>query len=216
MLDAGIGFASYLWNNSSRGQSLEIRDPGKYWVTAVDNNQCSASDTVHIKDLAALPVNFTPTDTAICTYEAVLLESLLPFKTYLWSTGSNAKSIQVTTPGTYWVQVTDSNKCVAKGFVEVRAKGCIETIFFPKAFSPNDDNLNDLYRPTIFGTLINYQFTIYNRYGEKIFETTEPGKSWNGKVKGVDQNAGAFIWVCTFQFPNNGVKSEKGSFVLLR
>ncbi|MCW3092230.1 MAG: hypothetical protein JWP81_3299 [Ferruginibacter sp.] len=215
-LDAGAGFAAYLWNNNSRGRSLEIHDIGKYWVTVTDHNSCSSSDTTEIKTIAALPTDFTPKDTTICTYQSIFLKSLFSFNTYLWSTGSNAKGIEVTTPGTYWLQVTDSNRCLAKAFIEVTTKKCPEAIFFPTAFSPNNNNLNDSYRPTIFGAPTNYRFTIFNRYGEKIFESNDPSKSWNGKVKGIDQNSGAFIWICTFQFSNGVLKTEKGSFILIR
>lgn len=61
-------------------------------------------------------------------------------------------------------------------------------IFLPTAFSPNGDNLNDVYRPVTFG-IEHYQMKIYNRYGEKIAEFTEQDGGWQA----IDAPLGAYM-----------------------
>ncbi len=86
----------------------------------------------------------------------------------------------------------------------------------PTAFTPNGDGLNDLCRPVIFGTLDKYEFTVYNRYGETVFHSKQPGKGWDGMVKGKQQNAGTFMWVCQYQLDGKMLELEKGTVVLIR
>jgi len=57
---------------------------------------------------------------------------------------------------------------------------------------------------------------VYNRFGEKVFETKESGKKWNGKIRGVDQPVGAYVYICSFISNGTTRSSVKGSFVLIR
>lgn len=79
----------------------------------------------------------------------------------------------------------------------------------PNAFTPNNDGLNDVFRIPE-GTLQNInEFTIYDRWGEKIFSSKKPGSFWDGKVKGRPANSGIYIYLVS------GVKTD-GSPVQLR
>ena len=75
---------------------------------------------------------------------------------------------------------------------------------------------NDLLKPILLDTVVQYRFWIYNRWGELIFETTDPTKGWDGKHKGQPQSNNVFVWQCTYQFENEPVKKAKGTFVLIR
>jgi gliding motility-associated-like protein len=67
-------------------------------------------------------------------------------------------------------------------------------IYVPNAFSPNDDQLNDGFRPVIL-YIRNYHMTIYNRWGEKVFESTNPYDHWDGNYEGEESQPGVFIYV---------------------
>jgi gliding motility-associated-like protein len=60
------------------------------------------------------------------------------------------------------------------------------------------------------------QLTIYNRYGQKVFETTDPLKGWNGFYNGKLQDTGSFAWNCSYQFAGEKLKAQKGFVVLIR
>jgi gliding motility-associated-like protein len=60
-------------------------------------------------------------------------------------------------------------------------------VFVPNSFSPNDDGINDVFFPVLSGFNLNeiqYEFGIYNRYGERIFYSEDPNQAWIGNVYG--------------------------------
>ena len=99
---------------------------------------------------------------------------------------------------------------------KVNPKECPTGFYMPTGFTPNGDGRNDLCRPILFGDLIQYHFTLYNRWGEKIFESKDRNIGWDGKLKGTALQTGVFVWTCTFQFAGDKPKFEKGTTVLIR
>ncbi len=89
-------------------------------------------------------------------------------------------------------------------------------LYTPNAFTPNNDGHNDLFKPIIYGILKQFEFSILNRYGETVFYTKDISRGWDGKFKGVIQNTGTFVWICTYQLDNQMLNVEKGSVLLLR
>ena len=71
----------------------------------------------------------------------------------------------------------------------------IPKLFVPSAFTPNDDEHNELFKPvTSFVSEIGYSFTIYSRTGEEIFMTNNPSKGWDGKYNGIDVQIGNYVY----------------------
>jgi gliding motility-associated-like protein len=214
-LDAG-SFASYLWNDGSTGQKITVNATGTYAVQVTDNNGCKGSDTSFITSLRPLPAGFLPPDTLICSYDKLTLSSKQSYSSYLWNTGSSASSIIISQPGIYWLRVKDAKGCVGRDTVVVEPKDCMEGFYIPTAFTPNSDGKNDVFRPLLFGHVKKYQFAVYNRWGQVVFQTTEPNKSWDGRIAGLPQDTGVFVWVCTYQFEGAEVKTERGTVTLIR
>lgn len=69
-----------------------------------------------------------------------------------------------------------------------------EYIYVPNSFSPNNDGYNDEFLPVITGDVEEYDLFIFNRWGQLIFETNEPTKSWNGSFKNKKSQIGSYIW----------------------
>ncbi len=65
------------------------------------------------------------------------------------------------------------------------------------------------------GLVKNYRLTVYNRWGEPVFSTTDPHAGWDGTFRGLQQETGAFIWHSTFVLGGE-VRSEKGTVMLIR
>ena len=86
----------------------------------------------------------------------------------------------------------------------------------PNAFTPNGDTKNDMLMPSLFGTVKHYEFVVYNRYGEIVFETRELSKGWDGTLKGKPQNSGVFVWKCIYQIDKQLLTTEQGSVLLIR
>jgi gliding motility-associated-like protein len=89
--------------------------------------------------------------------------------------------------------------------------------FLPNAFTPNDDTVNDIYRGNgITEGIQNFSMKIWNRWGEMIFETSNPTQGWNGKKfnKGEDSPLGVYLCVVTYTSPR-GENFEIRSFANL-
>ncbi|HEX7904265.1 MAG TPA: T9SS type B sorting domain-containing protein [Chitinophagaceae bacterium] len=214
-LDAG-NFKTYLWSDGSVQRTLSINNFGTYYVTVTDNNGCTASDTAKITTLLPSPAAFLPPDTSICLFENLELGSLRPYNGYLWNTNSAAPSISITSPGLYWLEVLDNNNCKGRDSILVNPKQCMTGFYIPSGFTPNSDGKNDKFRPLLSGNIKLYKFTIYNRWGQVVFQTTEISKGWDGTFSGNNQDSNVFIWKCTYQLEGEKTKMEKGTVMLIR
>jgi gliding motility-associated-like protein len=68
-------------------------------------------------------------------------------------------------------------------------------IYVPRVFTPNGDGTNDLLKPILVGIATFHYFTVYNRWGNIIFTTTDPNKGWDGTFKGVPQPVETYLWI---------------------
>ncbi|MEO8413297.1 MAG: gliding motility-associated C-terminal domain-containing protein [Ginsengibacter sp.] len=215
ILDAG-NFALYLWNNGSTGRTLPVSNTGIYYVTVTDNNGCEGSDTTAITSMLPLPKGFIPTNASICSYGSLTLNATGGFKNYLWSNNVTASSITVNQPGIYSLRVTDYNTCTATETVAVVLKQCLEGFYIPNAFTPNNDGKNDTFRPLLFGNVLSYRFIVYNRFGQKVFESTNVARGWDGTIQGIQQDNNIFVWICKYQLAGSSTEIKKGSVLLIR
>jgi gliding motility-associated-like protein len=216
-LSPGSGFVGYLWQNGSLTDAITVSTAGTYWVQVSDANGCIGRDTMRVLRISPLPTNLVPPSTGMCIYEPVLIRGALGYSDYLWSTGATGSSLLVTVPGNYWLAVTNADGCEARQDFVVFDKNCKVGIYFPNAFSPNSDGRNDTYRPGVYGFLGSFVLEIYNRYGERIYRTTDPTKGWDGTYKGAPQNAGTYVWMAVYRFRDApAAVTEKGNLVLIR
>ena len=97
-------------------------------------------------------------------------------------------------------------------------KACVEqltSIVSPNAFAPH--GINQIFKPfVIFGETVDYQLTIYNRWGELLFETKDKDQGWNGKYKGRVQPMGAYVFHVRVVQQSGRVVEDKGVLTLLR
>jgi gliding motility-associated-like protein len=119
-------------------------------------------------------------------------------------------------PGYSWKpgNCANSDTVAITGFKPVN--DCKSGIHFPNSFTPDNNGHNDTYRPVVQGQLDKFRLLIYNRYGEKVFETTNYRQGWNGVYNGQLQNVNQFVWVCYYQFSGEKEQMEKGVVFLLR
>lgn len=214
-LDPGT-FDHYSWQDGSIGRTFSVSGVGTYYVMVTDAHGCQGSDTAVIQTLLPLPANFLPQDTMICSYGTLQLQSSQDFSYYLWSNGAATRSLTITAPGTYSLYVRDNKNCTGRDSVTVSLKECLEGLYVPSAFTPNNDGRNDVFRALLFGSADYYLFTVYDRWGRIVFQTTDPRKGWNGTVSGKPQDTGAFVWTCTYQLTGQQKKLERGTVILIR
>ena len=91
--------------------------------------------------------------------------------------------------------------------------------FLPNAFTPNSDSTNDTYKGVgIMEGATNFRMTIWNRWGELIFESSDPENGWNGRKfnTGKESPSGVYIVMVTFSGPRGEDFELKGFATLLR
>ncbi len=185
--------------------------PGKYSVIVADGNGCKKTATATVKNINPLSISLGA-DTAICGTAKI---SLSPgtFVSYAWQDGSNASTYNATQQGNYWVTVKDQQGCIASDTFRIVAD-CGE-IWFPNAFTPNGDGKNETFGPLGNLSLISdFSITVFNRWGEKVFESYSPAVKWNGKYKGT-LIMGTYVWFARFS-DRTGLKTvRKGTIMLV-
>jgi gliding motility-associated-like protein len=207
-------FAGYLWQDNSMQPNLLVRTIGSYWVIVTDINNCSGTDTVNIVSIDTVPKNFLPNDQTICYGNEVKI-SLPGYREYFWSTGATSSNVTIKDFGTFYLTVKDFNNCTGQDSIKIIRKNCIP-IGIPNAFTPNGDNQNDIFKPTINQAIHRYQFIIFNRYGEVVFETREYGKGWDGNFKAKKQPNGTYVYRITFTNNFGWESVENGTVLLIR
>jgi gliding motility-associated-like protein len=112
--------------------------------------------------------------------------------------------------------VTDTNGCIASDFIEVSVEPC--KFFLPNAFSPNTDGENDEFQINYYNIIcLEYSLiVIYNLWGEKVFESTDVAKGWDGTFNGNKENPGVYTYYLEATLISGEVIRKKGSVSLIR
>lgn len=215
-LDAETGFVEYVWSTGERTQRINVSKPGIYTVAAQQFNLCVSKDTMRIINVYAQPKNFLLPAAVLCKGETLLLSSNQTFTTYLWSTGESGPQIKIAAAGQYWLQAIDNNNCTGRDSIAITEKSCLNKIVFPNAFSPNADRTNDIFKPAYYGNVISYRLSIFNRWGQQVFSSNDPGHGWNGTINGTAQPTGNYVWVCMYTLAGEAPQVAKGTLLLVR
>jgi gliding motility-associated-like protein len=199
--------------NICEGESYEGHSrAGTYVDSFASANGCDSIRTLSLSVLAK-PLPYLGADIILCHGDSI---SLHPgeFDAYTWQDGSVQDRFVVNEPGTYNVNV--QNVCgTATDEIVIKAAAC--GINFPSAFSPNNDGLNDVFRTNAGNNFSRFNLTVYNRWGQKVFETADPSAGWDGKVKGTEQTIGSFVWICVYTDRSTGVSgSARGTVTIVK
>jgi gliding motility-associated-like protein len=136
----------------------------------------------------------------------------------LWSNSSTSDSVYHLAPGTYSFDITDVNLCSTSGQVSVLASAteCIgPQIYVPNIFSPDGNGVNDILYVRS-NDVQHIRFLIYNRWGQKVFESNSINKGWDGKVLGQNADTGVYRWMADVVFSNGLKKVFSGNVTLVR
>lgn len=102
----------------------------------------------------------------------------------------------IDTTTTFTVKGTDANGCFSFDTVTVKVTATGKPIFMvPNAFSPNGDGKNDCLGIKKWGGVSLEEFSIFNRWGERVFTTNDPGHCWDGSFRGKQQETGAYTYI---------------------
>lgn len=186
----GSGNYSYIWSNSDTTATINNLVPGTYSVT-VDDGYCDSTATAIISNQHGPTSDFWYHPNPITIDDAIVsfVSSSTGAVTFEWDFGDNTgiyygESIQhiYSDVGIYQVTliVTDNYGCTDTLIQELEVHD-IFSIYIPNSFTPDGDDLNDVFQAYgISWEPGTYEMIIYNRWGNIVYQTTDPTKPWNG------------------------------------
>lgn len=195
---------------------------GTHMIIYTIAGQCGDKDTIYLVVLPAPDVQIY-SQNQICKDSAdgkawvQVTGGTQPY-VYQWNTNASTDSITHLMPGIYAITVTDVNGCRDSKSVNILASDnyCGDIgIWVPDIFSPNGDGVNDVLY-VLGGGVKQLQFFIYDRWGEKVFETSTLQQGWDGTFRGKPVDPGVFVYYLSATFVNDETVVKKGNITVVR
>ena len=199
------------FSDSIKLDTAKLTDSGKYTLTVRDRFNCTGNSEVIFNVIPLPTAGFSDIGDTIPFEQTYLLEATQGYSSYQWSTGDTTYFINVTEEGDYTVTMVTDEGCEATEHVYM-----LETfipIKVPNAFTPNNDGLNDVFKPVIdYEQVKRFNLTIYNRWGQRIFETADASAGWDGK----NAMTGIYVWLITYENRIGKAFEIRGNITLVR
>jgi gliding motility-associated-like protein len=222
-VSGGVAPFSFSWTPTNQNAAvISNLSGGQYSVIVTDADGCIVNGSYTVDIIGTLPVSVNPLSATINEGESVQLTAS-GGTTYLWtpSDGINCQSFAcdtvIATPTittTYEVLITGATGCQGTEYVTVFVNPiCSKEVFVPTIFSPNGDGKND--QQCVLGNCIaSMEFSIYNRWGEIVFSTTDQNQCWDGMYKSKKVNAGVFVYKLKASLTNGGEVNQSGNITV--
>jgi gliding motility-associated-like protein len=221
---------SWLWtfaganpNSSSEQNPTNIcyDSAGVFPVQLIVSNANGSDTTSTNIFVSPLPTVNAGNDTTINGGQAITLNATGTGNSYSWTPSTGLSCTTCPNPTvkpdettTYTVITSDSVGCVASDQITIYVD-YEYVIYIPNIFSPNGDGKNDILYVRGKGIKTLY-FAVYDRWGEKVFETTDLNHGWDGTYKGKELNKAVFVYYVKVTFIDNSEVEQKGDVTLIR
>jgi gliding motility-associated-like protein len=218
--------ATFKWENGSTEGALKVNKPGTHKVTIT---YCGGKTVVHTLNIEGRPISdktFTLDSSCSGFLREFELKSGFEYAndadsppSYKWIMGSSStnESIMVNKPGVYIVEIKYCADTVEYKH-DVRLKD-EDYLLYPNVFPPNSEvKINQLFLPVVKDTISEYNLKIFNRWGQKVFETSDPTEGWKGDhdKSGSPAPMDTYMYIATVTTPCGTSKVKKGTVTLIR
>ena len=221
--DFGDPASGALNTSSDRDPIHQFSGPGEYTVTLTVSSEGNAPSTItqSITLLSVETTRISPADCNTNTGGSIKAEAFGGTGNYSfeWNTNpvQNTPTAVGLPSGEYTVTVSEPGACPASATDSVLLDLSCIGVFFPNAFTPNGDGLNDEFGPAGSIALItNYQFNVYNRWGERVFHSTNPFLKWKGDHRGTSVGNHIYTWFARYDLPGEQGVVRKGTVMVIR
>ncbi len=183
----------------------------------------SATLTTQITVLPLPTVHASKSNDIDCSNDASQLNASGAAQ-YSWSPSATLNDPNIVNPiatpvttTQYTITGTDFSGCINTDTVTVYVTDANRGGYLmPTAFTPNNDGLNDCYGIKFWGVITELDFSIFNRWGERVFHSTQPGACWDGTYKGQPQKADVYIYMVKAKTICDKYVFRKGTLMLIR
>jgi len=219
LLEGPPGMIRYTWSFESNSQNIEVRKAGKYYVEVEDTNGCTKSDTIVLSVSNSPEITLGP-DTSICARTDITISPGDGFVRYTWSTGvdDNSNERTLDRAGTFTVEVEDSLGCTGEATVTVSVdpNALPNDLFVPNAFTPNGDQLNDVFPFSFLIEQPEYRVRVFNRWGEKVHDSETNGPTWDAAYQANQVHPEAFVYMVEYRGCDGDFRRLSGTVTVLR
>lgn len=206
-------YTTYKWQDGSTMPTFNATSNASYSLEVTDLNGCVGSDQISLQVYSLPDVNLL-TELKICEPDT-FVEVTGSFNQLLWDDGSSLTHYPIKAYGSFTVTVTDTNECSNKATITV-VNNCPGIVFVPNVFTPsNRDGINDVFYP-ITRNIESMVFQIYNRWGEKVFETNTLLEGWTGTFDGAPVQADVYVYTVQYKAFSGVVGSASGNVTVLK
>jgi gliding motility-associated-like protein len=206
IFDVNGGVPSYLfsWSNGDTSASIDGLTSGNYSVVVTDANGCTYEDMITVGFDNTFGIQVFPNPVIITLGESTQLLSAVnpdsPNLSYIWTPSEGLSCSDCPNPiatptvtTTYTLTVSSTDGCQAETSVTVFVELPCTAVSVPTIFSPNGDGLNDAF--CVLGNCIQQiDLSIYNRWGEVVFQSGSLNDCWDGTYRGEPVNSAVFVY----------------------
>ena len=201
---------------------------GTHTMAVKDNYDCDTTFNITVPEALPALLQILPGDSTITPGSSIQLSTVFtPYgagtiKTYAWTPGDGLSCIDCPSPVAspynaqtlYTLVVTYNEGCLDTAFIEINTNG-VPPVYIPNAFTPNGNGTNDVW--FVYGTGIkDFRAMIFNRWGEKVFESNDQFIGWDGTYRGEAQPPGVYVYQVDIVYLNGEKKFRNGGLTLIR
>jgi gliding motility-associated-like protein len=205
---------TYKWHTGQTTPQYQSTKSETITASIQYSNQCLLSQSINLN---VLTPDYQPIlrDTLVCEGTPLTFKAGTGLKgeTISWQNGIKERFFTTNTEGVFTARI--KNRCAQwTDSFRLKTRDCGNGLFMPNAFSPNHDGMNDVLKPFLkadFYPINTYRFSIFNRWGNLVFQTTDKNEGWNGTWQGQDQPNEVYVWVIKISYSD---KTETKNLLL--
>jgi gliding motility-associated-like protein len=217
------GYKAYAWSDGELDSLRNVFNSGKYTVTVTNIDNCLSTDDAQVY-FYPMPEVEIGEDTVIFDGEVLRFEPKISGRINynglrwtpkeLFKCDSCLKQWLETSVNTFVkLAYTDEFTCYNQDSINIKVLP-VQNVGFPTAFSPNGDGVNDYFELN-GGPVRTLNLSIYNRWGEKVYDYAGKTPMWDGKFKGEPAPKGVYTYFVRFNLYKGGIQEKMGTLTII-